>query len=243
MINPLVSYNTLIGAYSSAGLHDEAVNFFILMKESGHRPNIITYTSLVNAYGKAGQPEKAEEIFEMVRRKNLKLGVVVYNALINAYSVAGKLDDAMRIFIEMKSKMIHPNSVTICTLLIACRKGRHIEKTQIILKEAAIHNIELDTAICNSALTVFIEGGAYEAANDLYLSMQAESICPDEITYGLLIRISGALGDHMQARKYYDEMSSGAHGLSVEATSAMIDIYAKKVCVLKFFSLTFQLSV
>ncbi|KAI5059887.1 hypothetical protein GOP47_0024307 [Adiantum capillus-veneris] len=224
----VVSYNTLIGVYSSAGLYKEAESVMSLMKEAGHRPNLVTYTSLVNAYGKSGQPERAEVIFGMIERHSLKPNTVSYNALISAYSWVGNFDDAMRVYDVMKSKKVRPNSVTICTLLTASGKGGYMEKIHDILLEAACHNIQLNTTLCNAALTALIGGGAYDSAEKLFVTMQTDGIRADSVTYFLLIKMSGLIGDHMQAHRLFDELCAGAAGLTVEACSELINIYAKK---------------
>jgi pentatricopeptide repeat protein len=60
----VVTYTTLIDAYSRRGRWEEAAEMFERMKKEGRRPNMVTYTCLLNAYGAAKMMDKAEDVVE-----------------------------------------------------------------------------------------------------------------------------------------------------------------------------------
>jgi pentatricopeptide repeat protein len=60
----VVTYTTLIDAYSRRGRWEEAADMFERMKKEGRRPNMVTYTCLLNAYGAAKMMDKAEDVIE-----------------------------------------------------------------------------------------------------------------------------------------------------------------------------------
>lgn len=60
----VVTYTTLIDAYSRRGRWEEAADMFDRMQKEGRRPNMVTYTCLLNAYGAAKMMDKAEDVIK-----------------------------------------------------------------------------------------------------------------------------------------------------------------------------------
>lgn len=105
----VVSWTTMIAAFSNARLDHEAMEFLILMLRDGVRPNMFTYSSVLRACN--GLPS-LRQIHCGITKTGLDSDVFVRSALIGNYSKWGELPNALTVFNEMEtSDLIVWNSV------------------------------------------------------------------------------------------------------------------------------------
>ncbi|XP_071735232.1 pentatricopeptide repeat-containing protein At2g03880, mitochondrial [Rutidosis leptorrhynchoides] len=105
----VVSWTTMIAAFSNAGLHDKSMEFLILMLQHGVRPNMFTYSSVLKAC--SGLPNLMQ-IHCNITKAGLDSDVFVRSALVDNYSKWGELPIALAIFNEMETRdLIVWNSV------------------------------------------------------------------------------------------------------------------------------------
>ncbi|KAM0049168.1 putative tetratricopeptide-like helical domain superfamily, DYW domain-containing protein [Helianthus debilis subsp. tardiflorus] len=105
----VVSWTTMIAAFSNAGMKDEALKFLIFMLRNGVRPNMFTYSSILQAC--SGLPS-LRQIHCSITKAGLDSDVFVRSALIDNYSKWGELSNALTVFNEMETQdLIVWNSV------------------------------------------------------------------------------------------------------------------------------------
>lgn len=97
----VVSWTTMIAAFSNTGLDDQALELLILMLRNGVRPNMFTYSCVLRACG--GLPSLAQ-IHCSITKAGLDSDVYVRSALIDNYSKWGELTHALAIFKEMETR-------------------------------------------------------------------------------------------------------------------------------------------
>ncbi|KAF7147453.1 hypothetical protein RHSIM_Rhsim03G0026000 [Rhododendron simsii] len=176
----IVTHNSLIGAYASHGVNEEALSIFSEMKKNGFRLDVVSYTSLLNAYRRSEQPKKAREVFHLMKRNNCKPNVVSYNALIDAYGSNGFLAKAFNVLHDMEQTGVHPNIVSICTLLAAC--GRVGQRVKMILYSQRLK------------------------AESTFTMMKVAGCSPDVVTYTTTIHACTSVGDWEKAAALLKEM-------------------------------------
>lgn len=94
----VVSWTTMIAAYTNAMLNDKALEFLILMLRDGVRPNMFTYSSVLRACH--GLPN-LRQLHSCIIKTGLDSDVFVRSALIDIYSKWGESHNARHIFDEM----------------------------------------------------------------------------------------------------------------------------------------------
>nr|CAD1837142.1 unnamed protein product [Ananas comosus var. bracteatus] len=134
----LVSWNSIIGAYSNAGLVDEAIVLFLEMRWLGLKPDDITVRCLLCACSDYSSLYQGQLVHSYLLKVGLDADVSVCNALlsmytrhngrnglIDAYAKCGSLDDARKLFEMMAITVIlgiNPNHVTLVGVLTACSR-------------------------------------------------------------------------------------------------------------------------
>jgi pentatricopeptide repeat protein len=239
----IVTFNTLLGAYASQGMHTEALKVFGLIVKAGFEPDVVSYSSLLNAFGKSGHPEKAQEVLELMKKRSRRPNLVTFNGLVDAYAAAGKYEQARELLHDMAEARIEPNVVTICSLFAACARGRCPEKVKDVFHEAKIRGILLNTPAYNAAITAYVEAGQLAEAMTLLEVMEEERVLPNGVTFLQLIRAAGSLGDYREAKILYDRMIGLGIPLTVEPCSALVNAFAKHVRPLLTYEICLQLRI
>jgi len=94
----VVSWTTMISAYSNAKLNDRAMRLLVFMFRDGVMPNMFTFSSVLRA---------CERLFDLkqlhccIMKVGLESDVFVRSALIDVYSKLGELLEALNVFREM----------------------------------------------------------------------------------------------------------------------------------------------
>lgn len=93
-----VSWNAMISGFTMNGLHLEAYNHFVRMKNEGVKPNVYTLISVSKAVGQLSDVYKVREVQDVVSELGMESNVLLGTALIDMYSKCGLLDDAWSVF-------------------------------------------------------------------------------------------------------------------------------------------------
>ena len=176
----IVTYNTLISAFTKNGLVDEAFAHFDEMKRAGIRPDKFTYTSLIKACTHDG--DMNELLFEM-RDRGVKADVVTYNSVISVLCEDRKWTEATKMVTEMESRGISPDSMTYGLLMNAMLKADRAYACLTLFESACanersaglMENVHLYT----TAVTAASHLGDYERALELVSRMKAIGVKPN----------------------------------------------------------------
>lgn len=104
----VVSWTSMIAAYSSHGQNNESLHLFQQMEMAGIKPNRITYLSILPACARQTTLAAAKQVHTAIANIKYESDVVVSTELINMYSKFGSLKDARQMF----DKMSEHNVVT-----------------------------------------------------------------------------------------------------------------------------------
>ncbi|KAF7836558.1 pentatricopeptide repeat-containing protein [Senna tora] len=94
----VVSWTTMISAYSSSKLTEKALNLLKLMLRNGVMPNMFTYSSVLRACERLSD---LKQLHSSITKVGLESDVFVRSALIDIYSKLGELQEAFNVFNEM----------------------------------------------------------------------------------------------------------------------------------------------
>lgn len=94
----VVSWTTMIAAFTNVKDYEKAIEFLILMLRDGIRPNSYTFSSVLRACSKLSE---LRQIHCSIVKYGLESDVFVRSALVDIYSKWGDLVNAERVFSEM----------------------------------------------------------------------------------------------------------------------------------------------
>ncbi|MED6137998.1 hypothetical protein PIB30_070218 [Stylosanthes scabra] len=105
----LVSFNSMIYAYSQNGFGQEALQLFERIKKLGHEPNGMTFMSILLACKNAGLVEEGCQIFSSIRNNhNIELTKDHFACMIDLLGRSKRVEEAAKLIeeVEMAEKVL-----------------------------------------------------------------------------------------------------------------------------------------
>ena len=94
----IVSWSTIIAAYSQGGYGEEAFEYLSWMRREGPKPNEFAFASVLSVCGSLAILEQGKQLHAHVLSIGLEHTAMIQSALINLYSKCGSIKDASKIF-------------------------------------------------------------------------------------------------------------------------------------------------
>ncbi|MED6114968.1 hypothetical protein PIB30_085564, partial [Stylosanthes scabra] len=226
----VVSWTTLISAYSQAKLNDRAMRLLIGMLREGVMPNMFTFSSVLRSCERLSD---LKQLHSFILKLGLESDVFVRSALIDVYSKLGELLEAQTVFREMVtsdhvvwSSIIaafaqHSNGdealnlykrmrragflatqPTLTSVLRACTGLSLLE----LGKQAHVHVLKYDQDLIlnNALLDMYCKCGSVEDAK-LIFNRMAEK---DVISWSTMIAGLAQNGFSLEALNLFDSMKT-----------------------------------
>ncbi|XP_075518098.1 pentatricopeptide repeat-containing protein At4g30700 [Primulina tabacum] len=155
-------------------------------------------TALTTTYSRLNEIEFARQLFDESPEKTL----ASWNAMISGYAQNGETEMAISLFHEMQKLDIHPNHVTITSILSACAQlgalslGKWVH--DLIKREYLDSNIYVSTAL----IDMYMKCGSIEEARRLFDNMGDKNA----VTYNSMITGYGLHGHGHEALKLFEKM-------------------------------------
>uniref|UniRef100_A0A0A9GMX1 Pentatricopeptide repeat-containing protein n=1 Tax=Arundo donax TaxID=35708 RepID=A0A0A9GMX1_ARUDO len=119
LLKDIVSWSSMIEAYSSHGYDREALALFHQMLEEEVRPNGVTFLSLLSACSHTGLVSEARELFDCMTRKcSIAPELGHYTCMVDVLGRSGNLEEAVQVISDMNVK---PDARIWGALLASCR--------------------------------------------------------------------------------------------------------------------------
>ncbi|XP_047324687.1 pentatricopeptide repeat-containing protein At4g30700 [Impatiens glandulifera] len=188
----------LIPVFSPFGNLDLTRSIHSFSWKAGIVSNPSVSTALTTVYSRLNEMESARQIFDDSQDKTL----ASWNAMISGYAQNGLTEMAISLFKEMQTLEIHPNPVTITSILSACAQlgalslGKWVH--ELIEKEKFGFNIFLSTAL----IDMYAKCGSIAESRRLFDDMQEKNA----VTWNAMISAYGLHGHGYEALRLFSEM-------------------------------------
>ncbi|KAL8168084.1 hypothetical protein V2J09_009583 [Rumex salicifolius] len=156
-------------------------------------------TALTTAYSRLNEIELARKLFDVSPQKSL----ASWNAMISGYAQNGLTEEAISLFQEMQVCNVHPNPVTVTSILSACAQlgalslGKWVH--ELIKRESFDANVHVLTALVD----MYAKCGSISIARQLFDSMPERNV----VSWNAVISGYGLHGRGHEALRLFHEMS------------------------------------
>ncbi|CAN4104504.1 unnamed protein product [Withania somnifera] len=224
----VVSWTTIIAAYSSAKVNKKGLEFLILMLRDGVRPNMFTYSSVLRA---CDDLSNLRQLHCCILKVGLESDVFVRSALIDIYSKMGQLecavctfnemvtgdlvvwnsiiggfaqnsdgDEALTLFKRMKRAGFSADQSTLTSVLRACTSLALLE----VGRQVHVHVLKFqrDLILDNALLDMYCKCGNLEDAHQIFTQMVEK----DVISWSTMIIGYAQNGFSRKALELFKEM-------------------------------------
>ncbi|XP_060181553.1 pentatricopeptide repeat-containing protein At1g02060, chloroplastic [Lycium barbarum] len=184
-------FNILIRSYGKAGLFQESLKVFKMMKSLGISPTVVTFNSLFLILLKRGRTGMVYELFdEMLKTYGAKPDLYTFNILIRGFCMNSMVDQGFRFFKEMERHGCDPDVITYNTIIDGlCRAGK-VKIAHNVLKGMVKRGHQLSPNVVSYTTLVrgYCEKQEVERALDVFEEMIDCGLKPTSITYNTLVQ-------------------------------------------------------
>ncbi|KAA0052234.1 hypothetical protein IC582_015956 [Cucumis melo] len=184
-------FNSLMRNFSRAGLFQESIKVFTIMKSHGVSPSVVTFNSLLTILLKRGRTNMAKNVYyEMLSTYGVTPDTYTFNILIRGFCMNGMVDDGFRIFNDLPRFGCEPDVVTYNTLVDGlCRAGK-VTVAYNLAKGMGKKSVDLNPNVVT--YTTLIRGYCAKREIDKALAvfeeMVNQGLKANNITYNTLIK-------------------------------------------------------
>lgn len=171
----VVTFSTIMNAWSSAGLMENCEEIFNDMVKAGIEPDIHAYSILAKGYVRAGQPRKAEALLTSMSKYGVQPNVVIFTTIISGWCAAGKMDRAFRLCEKMHEMGTSPNLKTYETLIWGYGEAKQPWKAEEILSTMEERGVVPEMSTMQLVADAWRAIGLFKEANRILNGSEEES--------------------------------------------------------------------
>ncbi|KAF8397443.1 hypothetical protein HHK36_016360 [Tetracentron sinense] len=169
----VVSWNTMIKAYSQHGCPRKAISLFRKMIREGKKPTSATFLAVLSAYSHSGLVGEGQEFFKsMVREYSITLEETHYSCMVDILGRSGQLESAQDFITSLP---IRPTASIWRPLLAACRSHGNLQMAEFVAK----HILDMDPRDPTAYITlsnIYAEVGRWDDAEEQRKLMELREV-------------------------------------------------------------------
>ncbi|KAK8942254.1 Pentatricopeptide repeat-containing protein [Platanthera guangdongensis] len=253
----LLSWNSMISAFSSAGSIHALLELLPAMASDGYDPDIVTWNIIMDGFCRVGRCAEAVKIFDRIADPN----VVSYTTIILGHARSMHHEDALEIFRRMVGgSACPPDQDTLSCVVACCRHlgapnaGREVHARGIKTLEPAAFYCSAGAALVaiyagsnrittakrvfglmdpadlmkeNALIAGLAHAGMTGEAVDHFNAMQSRGIGTDPTTISSVLPACSMI----QAQQIHAHAIRNYYDHATEVSNALISAYARSGCI------------
>jgi pentatricopeptide repeat protein len=174
------AWTTIVSAHIRAGDLSSARRFFEEMPER----NTATWNTMIDGYARMGNFDSAELLFDQMPGKD----IISWTTMVSCYSQHQKFREALAVFNEMMSKGIHPDEVTLATIISACAHLGALDLGKEIHLYILQNEFDLDVYIGSALIDMYAKCGNLDRSLSVFFKLQEKNLfCWNSVIDGLAV--------------------------------------------------------
>ncbi|KFK31277.1 hypothetical protein AALP_AA6G091800 [Arabis alpina] len=179
--------SNLVRMYVMCGLMKDACVLFyksiierdMVMDRRKRDGQVVLWNVMIDGYMRLGDCKAARVLFDKMRQRS----VVSWNTMISGYSQNGFFKDAVELFCDMKDGDLHPNYVTLVSVLPAISRLGSLELGECLHLYANNTRIGIDDVLGSALIDMYSKCGIIEKAIQVFERLPRENV----ITWSAMI--------------------------------------------------------
>ncbi|KAH0849653.1 hypothetical protein HID58_096214 [Brassica napus] len=183
----IVTYNTLISAYSSKGFMEEAFELMDAMPSKGFSPGVYTYNTVINGLCKHRRYERAKEVFAEMLESGLSPDSTTYRSLLMEACKKGDAVEVEEIFSDMRCRDVVPDLVCFSSVMSLFARSGDLDKALVFFDFVKDAGLVPDNVIYTVLIQGYCKKGMISEAMDLRNEMLRRGCCMDVVAYNTIL--------------------------------------------------------
>ena len=186
-----ITYGTILDACAKTGQMKLAMKIFNHLKQFELNMNSIVFTTVIKGLLKKQAYNEAIEFFSSIKSyKSLPGMIITFNCALDVYIKNNQIDKAVSLFREIEGNF-GADLISYSTLIKGyCVANRRKEGLEL-LKKMILNQSQRDISVVNLYIDCCSNKEYYNLGIQAYQYAMMKNITPNEITFGIMIKIYG----------------------------------------------------
>ncbi|XP_022868922.1 pentatricopeptide repeat-containing protein At4g02750-like [Olea europaea var. sylvestris] len=199
----VVSWTAMIKGYVQGEKFVEALELFLLMMNSGTRPNHYTFSSVLDACAGCSSLVMGNEVHTCILKFGCPLDVILATSLVDMYAKCGDIDASCQIFESMLTK----NLVSWNSIIGGYAKHGLATRASEEFERMVKSGVRPDEISFINLLSAFVHGGMVQEGEKIFNSMSTKYGIQAEMEhYASMVDLYGRAGLLEKAGKLIESM-------------------------------------
>ncbi|KAI4299913.1 hypothetical protein L6164_033333 [Bauhinia variegata] len=184
-----ITLGSLMKACTNAGQVEQARDVYKMIQQYNIKGTPELYTIAINSCSQTGDWEFACSVYSDMTGKGVLPDEMFLSALIDVAGHAGKLDAAFEVIQEARNRGMRIGIMPYCSLMGACSNARNWQKALELYEDLKSHKLVQTVSVVNALITALWKGDGdqFQKAMEVLSEMKGLGLCPNSITYSMLI--------------------------------------------------------
>ncbi|XP_058088135.1 pentatricopeptide repeat-containing protein At4g21065-like isoform X2 [Magnolia sinica] len=218
----LISWNAMIQSYVENDRSQEALIFFLEMRNLGIKPDEFSFVSILAACTSLAQLTTGKEVHGNLIKTGLLPDAFLGSALIDMYAKSGAISDAKHVFDEIE----HKDLITWNSMIVGSAQNGNGDEALKLLCLMREDELELDNFTFAGILAGCADITAVQQGRQLHALILKSRITTDTAVANALITMYARVGSIKEAKEVFSKLTSK----NIVSWSAMIGGYAQNGC-------------
>ncbi|CAA0835540.1 Putative pentatricopeptide repeat-containing protein [Striga hermonthica] len=215
----LVSWNSIICAYSQCAKYKEVLGLFNMMMSVNVRADAVTLVKVVLACNYLGEWKLLDFILEYIENNHVEVDVYLGNTLIDVCGRLGSIKLAWKFFNTMAER----NLVSWNAMIIGLARSGDLVSAKKLFYDMP----ERDVVSWTSMIIGYSRASQYNDAITLFQEMMMHRVEPDRVAIASVLSACAHLGRLDVGRAIHDYIINKKVKLDIYVENALIDMYCK----------------
>ncbi|KAI3504006.1 hypothetical protein L1887_32550 [Cichorium endivia] len=215
----VVSWNTMISAYSKSGRFEEALNVLSTMHFNNVKLNETTCCSGLSACARLPSFITGKQLHGLIFKHGLESFQLVGSALLYFYANCNEIQEARRVF-----NILHERNELLWSLMLVCYVHCNMLDDALDLFKRMPTRDTVSWTVLMSGFSKR-DGGSHKALELFCLMRRSDETDPNEFTFDCVIRACGRLGFLLQGKIIHGLVIRYGFEFEHSITGALIDFY------------------
>ncbi|XP_047086460.1 pentatricopeptide repeat-containing protein At2g37310-like [Lolium rigidum] len=219
----VVSWNSLISAYSRGGWYRECLELFHGLVQAraggGVQPNSVTVTSALHACAQLKAFDFGVDVLQIANGIRLDMDAAAWNSVVGFYAKCGRLQHARQLLERMPKK----DAVSYSAMITGYMNSGHVDEGMDLFRQADAKGINT----WNALISGLIQNGRQCDVLGLLHEMMGASILPNAATLSIIMPSLPLFSTLLGAKQAHGYVIRNDYDQSNHVVSALIDSYSK----------------
>lgn len=203
-----VVYGSILDSCAKSGQMEAALRIYEGLEKTGLNLNSIVFTTIIKGFMRAKQEAKAIEFFRRIEHHTNLVGMIItYNCALDAMVQLERMKEA-RILFDQIENLFTADLVSYSTLIKGLCVAKQKQKAFKYVQKMLNSKFKVDVSVVNLFLDFCSNSTDFRLGISAWKYAETKKIKPNEVTFGILIKLYGFSRELNKAFELVDLMKA-----------------------------------